>query len=47
MPNQIDQKIKQSLSQLKKSHQDLITATQKNQKNIEQLLHQVFERMTN
>jgi len=47
MPNQLDQKIKSSIQSIKKSHQDLITATQKNQKNIEQLIHQLSERMTN
>jgi len=47
MPNQIDQKIKSSLQSLKRSHQDLITATQKNQKQIEQLIHQMFERIAN
>jgi len=46
MPNQLDQKIKSSIQSIKKSHQDLITATQKHQQNLDKLLDQLFQRIT-
>jgi len=46
MPVPTDNQIKQSLNQIKRSSNDLITTAQKHQQNLDKLLDQLFQRIT-